>query len=241
MSNHFHIVVTDEKGTLPTFTEELNKNLAKSLNCLHTRRENLWSGGEQTNHLLLADEDAVLRETVYALANPTKAGLVAHGGEWPGVRLFLKGKYQAKKPPFFFRFETNGGALPDKLDLVITSPPIGAHEKITDALVKAAVTKEEKGLRDARYMSGKGFMGAAKIKNQEIDGSPSGPGARRAICPRVACKDVALRIQILLSYREFAEDYKAKREQFAGGDHSVMFPFGTYRMVHFYGANCALE
>ncbi len=241
MSNHYHIVATDEKGTLPTFTEELNKNLAKSLNCLHGRRENLWSGGEQTNHLTLADEETILEKTVYALSNPTKAGLVSHGGEWPGVRLYRKGKYLAKKPSFFFRSEENGGKLPDSLQLELTSPPIGVHENATDMLIQSATTKQEKGLRIQWQQSGKKFLGAASVKAQSIHNSPNGGTQQKRICPRVACKDKLLRIKLLLSLKAFTRAYKPLQKQFSQGEHSVVFPVGTYRMARFYGARCAEE
>ncbi len=241
MSNHYHMVVTDEEGTLPIFTEELNKNLAKALNCLHSRWENLWSGGDKTNYLTLADEETVLEKTVYALSNPTKAGLTSHGGDWPGVRLFRKAKYLTKKPDFFFRPEDKGGKLPDRLQLELTAPPIGAHEKIAEDIVQSATTKEEKSLRNDWLKSGKKFLGKAGVKAQEVHASPKTPATHRKMCPRVACKDKWLRIKMLLSLKAFEEAYKPSQKRFSGGDHSVEFPLGTYRMPRFYGARCAEE
>src|SRR5881394_2178396 len=43
MSNHYHAVVFDRHGTLPEFTEHFHKMLAKCMNALRGRWENLWS------------------------------------------------------------------------------------------------------------------------------------------------------------------------------------------------------
>ncbi len=61
------------------------------------------------------------------------------------------------------------------------------------------------------------------------------------MCPRVACKDKWLRIKMLLNLKAFEEAYKPSQKRFSGGDHSVEFPLGTYRMPRFYGARCAEE
>ncbi len=238
LSNHYHIIVTDKDGTLPEFTEELNKLLARSLNCLHGRWEGFWSSGVQVSHVSLESAEDVLAKTVYALANPTEAMLVSHGDKWPGVRLFRKGKYLAKKPDFFFRSEKEGG-LPDRLDLILTPPPIGLASERTDKVVQAAVSSREKELRDEAHFEGRRFMGAAVVKQQHIYDSPAGPAPRRKLSPRVACRDKWRRVEVLKRLAEFVQEHEQKRKAFLAGARNVLFPHGTYQIVKQFGARCA--
>ena len=238
LSNHYHLIVTDPQANLPVFTEELNKLLARSLNCLHQREENFWSGGDQTSYVRLESEHDVLAKCVYALANPTAAGLVAYGSEWPGVRLFCKGSYLAKKPKFFFRSEEDGG-LPDRMTLELTPPPIGVPAKRCDDVVKQAVAAREKQLRTQAKLKGRRFLGAAAVKAQSIDSRPRTPTLRGDISPRLACRDKWRRIEKLLELKQFVHEHKERRKEFLGGDRAVVFPAGTYRFVTQFGARFA--
>ena len=236
LSNHYHIVATDTEGQLPVFTEELNKLLARSLNCHHGRWENLFSSGDQTSHVTLATEFDVMAKTVYALANPTKALLVSHGRDWPGVRIFRKGGYLAVKPKFFFRSEEAGGRLPDKIVLTITAPPIGEQEQLCDDVVLRAVSAREKQLRDRARSGRRKFMGAAAVRSQSIQQSPTRPAPRRSMNPRLACRDKWRRFEILSRLADFATKYQEMRKAFVAGVLDVVFPAGTYQIARQYGA-----
>ena len=238
MSNHYHIIVTDYEGLVPVFTEELNKQLARSLNRFHGRWENFFSAGDQTSQVALTTETDVLAKTVYALANPTQAMLVSHGGDWPGVRIFRKGGYRAIKPKFFFRSEDEGGKLPDKAELILTPPPIGEQEQLCDGVVMRAASAREKQIRDLAFSEKKTFMGAAAVKAQSIYGSPRMPAPKRGINPRLACRDKWRRIEALSRLKSFAKEYQEKRKAFIAGDTSVIFPAGTYQIARQFGARC---
>jgi len=73
LSNHFHCVVTDRKGTLPAFEQLLDSLVARALNALHGRWESFWAPGSYSAVTLATPED-VLAKTGYVVANP--AGLV---------------------------------------------------------------------------------------------------------------------------------------------------------------------
>ena len=236
LSNHYHITVTDPDGKLPEFTEELNKLLARSLNCHHGRWENFFSAGNQTSQVVLANEFDVMAKTVYALANPTQAMLVSHGKDWPGVRLFRKGDYQAVKPKFFFRSEDAGGVLPDKTVLTLSPPPIGEQEQLCDDVVQKAVSAREKQLRDAARGNRKTFMGAAAVKVQSIYKSPRTPAPKRGMNPRVAAKDKWRRIEVLSRLASFVTRYREARKALVAGVVDVIFPTGTYQMTRQFGA-----
>lgn len=238
LSNHYHIVLTDTLGNVPVFTEELNKLIARAFNCMLGRRENFWSGGDQTSQVVLAEASDVFAKTLYLLVNPTQAGLVSRGEDWPGVRLFKKGKYISKKPKFFFRSMADGGKLPQKAYVELTPPPIDAQPQVCDEVVERAVRAKEKQIRLAFKLAGKTFMGAAKIMKQDIYASPKRPAPMFNLSPQVACRDKWRRVEILQQLVEFARDHKEKREKFVAGVRDVVFPAGTYKMARQFGACC---
>jgi len=238
LSNHYHIIATDPGGLIPVFIEELNKLLARALNCHYGRWENFFSAGDQTSLVVLSSEFDVLAKTVYLLANPTKAMLVSHGDRWPGVRLYCRGEYKAVKPKFFFRSEADGGKLPDELTLTLSPPPIGEQEQLCDDVVKAAVSEREKQLREQARAKRRKFMGAKAVKAQNIYDSPRTPAPKRGISPRLACRNKWRRIETLAKLAWFTLTYKEKRKEFLAGVVDVVFPPGTYQMTRQYGARC---
>ncbi len=238
MSNHYHLVVTDVNGTLPDFTEELNKLVGRSLNHFHDHKEYFWNS-EQVSQVRLLSPATVLDKTIYALANPTKALLVSHGNKWPGVRLFRKGEYVAKKPKFFFRSEAAGGALPDRATLTLTAPPIGVDELCADDAVKKATSAREKEIRDKANMANKKFKGAAAVKIQNIYSSPRKALPMHQLSPQVACRDPDQRIAALAAIKEFVREHAERRNDFLNKVKDVVFPHGTYKMVKQFGARCA--
>lgn len=239
MSNHYHIVLTDSEGTLPVFTEELNKQIARCLNCYHGRWENFWAAGKQTSHVELKSSEDVLKKIVYTLANPTEALLVSHGNQWPGIRLFRKGAYLAKRPKFFFRSEDEGGALPRALHLELSAPAVGVQAQLADDVVQKATTCREKRLRDQAIALGKKFLGASRVLRQKIFSAPKAPAPRRGLSPRVASADKWRRIEALAANAAFVRDHARAREDFIAGDRKVVFPAGSYRFVRQFGARCA--
>ena len=246
LSNHYHLVVTDVSGTLPEFTEELNKLIGRALNHFHGRREHFWNS-DQVSQVRLLSPATVLDKTTYALANPTKALLVSHGNKWPGVRLFRKGDYVAKKPKFFFRSKDAGGELPDTAILKLTAPPIGVDERRADDAVQKATSAREKLLRDAANAANKKFKGSAAVKIQNIYGSPRKPLPAHRLSPQIACRDPEVRIAALAAIKEFVFDHAERRKDFLSKVKkdsldkvkSVLFPRGTYKMVKQFGARCA--
>jgi len=238
LSNHYHIILTDPRGLVPKFTEELNKLITRSLNCKLGRWENLWQSGVQPSQVALTDPSDVLDKTVYLLANPTQAMLVSRGADWPGIRLFRKGKYRVTKPKFFFRPSSEGSKLPDKAFITLTPPPIGVPEQLCDDVVNKAVKAREKLIRLEAKRAGNTFVGASGVMSQDVYASPRRPAPKRNLSPRVAAKDKWHRIEVLQRLKEFTAEYKEKRKAFIAGVLDVVFPAGTYQMVHSYGAVC---
>ena len=228
MSNHYHIIVTDPVGRLPEFYGWLHPFVAKALNAHRGRWENFWAS-EPTSCVRLATPQDVLAKTVYALANPVAAGLVARGDDWPGLRIYTPGRRRIKRPSGFFRSD---GPMPEEVTLSVTLPPIGATNA-HDALerVDAAVERCEAEVRATFRAESRAFLGVAAVRAQQPTAAPTTQEPRRELSPRVACRYQWLRIdilgrakQFLVAYREALRRWREKRD--------IAFPFGTYQMVH---------
>ena len=237
MSNHYHLVLSDPEGLLPVFVEELNKLIARSLNCHFGRWENFWSGGVQPSYVRLESEMNVLAKMVYTLANPTQAMLVARGQEWPGVRLFKHGRYKALKPAFFFR-QCEKRGLPASIDLILSPAPVGCPKQAVDDVVTRAVRARERQLRERARRNGKRFAGAAAVRSRSIHQRPKRPAPRRGLNPRFACRDKWRRIEILSMDRAFVAAHAEARRAFIAGNSQVQFPPGTFQFVRSFGGRC---
>lgn len=86
-SNHYHLVVTDTDGQLPLFQAWFNRIVARVLNRMYGRQENVWATGSYSAVFLRgwgwgdisnADtgQEDVIDKIVYTLVNPVAAGLV---------------------------------------------------------------------------------------------------------------------------------------------------------------------
>ena len=236
MSNHYHIVCTDPNGALPRFVEELNRLVARALNCHYGRWENFWAGGAQTSYVTLADADAVLDKMTYTLANCVTAGLVAHGKDWPGERLYRPGTYQARRPTFFFRQQQS---LPKTLRLELTAPPALGHLDDPTATVQALVRAREAAVRAQRAKARRRFVGAAAVRAQRPTDSPTTREPRRGLSPRVACRDKWRRIELLQRLKSFVPRYKDALLAWTQGLRDTVFPPGVYLMRVRFDVCCA--
>ena len=127
MSTHYHAVVTDPEGRIPAFEQWLHSLLARAVNQLRKRTDTFWDGrhgGRQE----VVDADALRHALVYVWNNPTAAGLVRRGKDWPGVRstphhmLAAVGAQKAKtfqRPEDFFDV---AGSLPETVELAFSIP-----------------------------------------------------------------------------------------------------------------------
>jgi len=230
LSNHYHIVCTDSLGRLPDFVAELNKLVAKCVNASLGRWENLWAGGAQPSYVRLEDDQAKQEKAAYTLANPVEAGLVSHGKDWPGERLWQPGEYQAVRPKVFFSAE---GRMPRRLKLRITPLPIQDDEP--GLALKKSFQRREATFRESFRVSGRTFLGKRAVKAQSVTSSPATPEPRRRLSPRVACRDKWRRIESVQRLERFAAAYRLALRQWRSGVRSVVFPQGTFRMAGLHG------
>jgi len=127
MSTHYHAIVTDPRGRIPAFEQWLHSLLARAVNQLRGRTDTFW-GGRQGGRQVIADALALRDALVYVWNNPTKAGLVRRGKQWPGVRttphqmLASMGAHEVKvieRPKGFF---DQAGGMPETVELALSVP-----------------------------------------------------------------------------------------------------------------------
>lgn len=231
LSNHWHVVVTDPHGKLPEFVHWLDLYVAKCINAALGRWESVWSSGSYSAVHLVGLDD-VLAKAAYTLANPVAAGLVAEGWQWPGARGGTEGRGQrvsVRRPHVFFRA---GTSLPTEAVLEIAEPP-GWEAEQRDPFCRAvthAVEALEQQSRATLSAEGRSFLGRRQVLAQSPHEVPRTREARRALRPRVACKDKWRRIETLSRLKEFVRAYREAWRQWRAGVREVLFPAGTYAL-----------
>lgn len=241
MSNHYHLVVTDRSGKLPEFMRWYNEFTAKCINALYGRWESVWSPTRSYSSVETIGSDAVLGEIVYALTNPTAAGLVRYGHHWPGLRCGppdLGKTLKVRRPHIFFRKD---GRMPDMLELKLSKP--GMFSEMDDdafvTLVEREVACREDALRHDADEAGRLFIGRRAVLFTSPMQNPSTHEPRRQMNPRVACRNKQARIEALRRIKGFIDGYRQALVQYRAGHLDVIFPAGTYWLRVHLGAKCA--
>jgi len=231
LGNHWHAIVTDPDGRLPEFLETVHKLVAKCVNASLGRWENLWSS-EPPSVVRLEDDEIVIEKIVYTLCNPTTAGLVAHGHEWPGLRTrprdLAGSATTVRRPDVFFR---EVGPTPETVVLRIVPPAIEnrtAAEIVRE--IDERVRAREQEIRAEAARTRRSFLGRKRVLAQDPFDSPNTKEPRRKLSPRVAAADPAVRVHALGLLEQFQQAYRAAFEKWMRGIRNVVFPDGTYAL-----------
>lgn len=237
LSNHHHIVLTDPEGRLPDFTRCLHQLVSKCINASLGRWENFWEIIQPSQVALEEDED-VLDKIIYTICNPVSSFLVDSSKKWPGLCTtpddIQKGEFVINKPKAFFALN---GKMPENITLRITRPNIMnqlSDEELT-ALIKSRAEEKEKELRKKAKMNNIHFLGARRVSRQKTFHSPRTIAPRRNLKPRVAAKNKWRRIEALRRLQGWVKAYREALKQWKAGARDVVFPAGTYAMVHHFG------
>ena len=142
MSNHFHLVVTDVRGTLPDFMRDFLSETGKAIKIVLKGTRRIWSGDRYGSTTLL-DLDAAERFMVYTRVNPTNAGLTLPE-EWPGltsVRMSYGDTIEAKRPDVYFSPRTR----PEWVRCVLEPLPelMGQVQEVRDGIEESATSTSE--------------------------------------------------------------------------------------------------
>lgn len=240
MSNHWHVVVTDPLGRLPEFAEWAHKYIAKCLNLVWGRWENLWSS-EKPSYVVLTDPGDVMERIVYTFCNPVKSHLVARSHQWPGLvsspQDYLHESRCIKMPPIFFR---SNGPVPDSVDLKLTVPPGFSNLTTRDFVCQVKKKLKRRENQELRKLSREGgkVLGRKKVLAQSHRDTPESVAPHRNLNPRVAGRNKWRRIEALRRLKSFIAAYREAWKKYKAGDRDVVFPAGTYWLKRFGGVAC---
>lgn len=240
LSDHWHAVVTDVNGRIPEFLRHVHSLVARALNAHLGRWESVWSC-QRPSLVRLIGRDGVLRKMVYVHANAVRAGLVARGREWPGLRStpaeLLRKPRTYPRPRRFFRPDSDA---PEEASLGLTVPPPFQDLSAADfvRLLQVALQAEEDRVSKQMKAEGRTFLGVRAVKRKRRTVRAKSSEQRRTLAPKVAAMDPARRLQELVELRTFRERYCQARTAWLAGDREALFPAGTYLLRLYPGVRC---
>ena len=240
LSNHFHMIVTDEGGRVPEFMHWFNEFVAKCINAELGRWESFWAPGSYSRVELL-DRGKLVDGLVYVFVNPVDAGLVPTHTQWPGANSLpadTAGRTEiVKRPEGFFRSD---GTVPETATLRVVPPAVLEQEGPgwCEALAKRVAARESQIRRRLRE-KGKSFLGRRQVLKQSPFGVPRGVAPRRGLNPRVGAVDKWRRLEALDRLKSFIEDYRRAWFDYSSGELLAVFPEGTYWLRVRFGVQCA--
>lgn len=232
LSNHFHLLVTDPNGLLPVFMERFDGLLARALNAHWGRWESFFAPGSYSRVRPAAPED-FLAELVYILVNPVAAGLVDHSRRWTGatsIRWAFGETHTFTRPDGSFFGPTS--KLPAQVSLTLT--PLPGFEDRTpaelDELVRRRVIERETELRAEHRRLGRSYLGMKDVLRRNPEDRPGTRELRRRMNPRVAGVQTDARVEAIAEWTSFTRQYRQAWRRWRDGDHTAVFPAGTWLM-----------
>lgn len=239
LSNHKHDVSTDEVGQIVEFDRDCHALIARAINWLHGDFESLWSR-EPTCRVTCLEPEDIVDKIAYTMANPVEASLVAHGKNWPGVRLAWPMRPRTVRRPKFFRGEEIGGTWPEEATLELHRPP--GYESLSDEElaehIRVRIEHREQVARDAARRANRRFLGRRGVLEQSRRAYPSSYEKHFGLRPSVACRSKWARIARLQQNRDWLERYNAALARLRAGERDVCFPYGTWKMRVYFSVTC---
>jgi hypothetical protein len=259
MANHFHLCATDPKGRISAFLQDFDSRLSRQLNALRgTTGKNFES---EPGIQAVVDRDCVIDKSVYTLANPLSAHLVAHLRQWKGASssaleygepvtfrrprcgLWAESRSprRAGKHPSRGRLRYRGRSkAPETATLTLACPPVGSgtSPKQVRERIRDRVIAREKELIEERRRTGKKVLGWRGVVTQHYLATPSSPRALFQRRPRVTGTDRSACAKALEKLDRFVAAYRTALEAFKNGERPV-FPHGTLQMAQRYQVKCA--
>ena len=241
MSTHEHLVLTDPERRLPDFLRDLHRLVSLGTKVIRKWEGPVWDH-KKASVVRLLTKQAIVEKLAYVMANPVKAGLVAHARDWPGLTVLPhelgRRTLLIERPPVFFRADNS--KWPDTVELTLTLPPTLAEayraEELRDA-VNEELERQEREARAEVKARGWRLLGAARVRRLSPyrratsfelirDRNPTfaaGRGQRKVFFRAVA------------ELRAFRSAYRQALEQWRSGLRSVVFPQGTWSMCQVHG------
>jgi len=242
MSDHIHLVVTDERGTLPDFLQPFHRTVALCTRGLRRWKEVVWDKSP-TSVVRLETQAAVVEKIAYVLANPVAAGLVRHAHEWPGAKVLVdeigQGTLRAGRPKVYL----NPKKWPAESELPISLPP-GVEPAEAGAFrlqVATEVAHLEARAHAEMAEQRRSILGADRARAVSPTSRATTPEPKFDRNPTFAVgRDQGeARSRAAAAVRAFRVAYQAAIEQWCAGIRSIVFPAGTWLMRTFHRAAVA--
>lgn len=245
MPNHHHTDVTPRQDNLPTFAQQLQRDVSCAIKTLlaHERYDvpqDIWDG-RAPHYMRLLDPAAQASQLIYDHLNAPAAGLVARPEHMPGQQvdwsLWKSEGIVIRRPPLYFAADR-----PSELLLSTEAPPLlmRAFGGDLDALIYHLRQLARDGLREIhRAQKKRPPLGAQKLRRVHPYDEPRSlaePRGDRVPTFRMGARGIigkATHVRACAEVRKFREAYHACFSQRLDGD-DVAFPHGTYamRVIH---------
>ncbi|MBW2509820.1 MAG: transposase [Deltaproteobacteria bacterium] len=238
MSNHYHLIITDTEGVLPNFMAWLNRHLAMCVKRLRQWDEVVWEPNVAYSAVELTGLAEVLDKMAYVMLNPVSAALVRSPEQWPGAlstREALHGtRIDATRPAVWFR-----DTMPEVVSLQLRVPPciserasyLRALNELLDGRLSALLSQHQR--------KGRRYLGRGGVRRTSVTAQPRKKKERGGRTPTFsALTRTALRLASR-RLRAFRLAYRDAYRAWRGGDRQVVFPAGTWWVVHCAGATAA--
>jgi putative transposase len=240
LDNHYHAVVTDTRGNLPDFMAWVHREIAKCLNEIYGRSENLFSD-DKYSAVVLIDRESVLDKLVYTFVNVVAARLVRHYRDWHGVRStpqdWLRPPDSVKRPDFHFGQSDERWA---EVECRYTVPPQlrdSEAEQLVGELDRM-IAERERSIRAEAARAGKTFVGEQRLLKLDPFDSPKTPHRKGKLNPRFAAGTAEGQERGRQMLRAFRSAYREAFEKWRNGVRST-FPAGTFGLIRLARVLCA--
>jgi hypothetical protein len=236
MSNHLHLVLTDDAGQLADFMCYLLGPLAKAINHLDDVRGQFFERRYSATEIV--DEEALVDRIAYTVTNPVAANLVRTVEGWGGLCLWQGGVMAIEGSRF--RREAYNRAVRDtkhhgtnkRVDreaftsrVQVRIEPIEIPGRDMTSEIKLAVDQRLEALAKERGNSR--VLGMRKVLAQSVFSAPERP--KRSPMPLCHASTADVWKAFRDGWRRCTRAYRMASELFRSGALSVPFPQHTFR------------
>ena len=239
MSTHLHLVVTDERGVLPSFLGFFHRMVALGTKVLRAWEGPVWDN-EPTSMVLLTTRQAVVEKIAYTLANPVAAGLVRHASEWPGAKVLVDelggGVLRAARPEVYL--DPTNPLWPEEATLEVSLPPAFAVDEVEDFRREVAAELARAEAKAHAERAREGVLGADRAGSVSPYERATSFEPVRALNPTFAVGRGSADAwrRAAAAVRAFRAAYRVALAQWCKGVRDVLFPEGTWWMRVFHVA-----
>jgi len=238
MSNHYHLIITDTDGVLPNFMAWLNRHLAMCVKRLRQWDEVVWEPNVAYSAVELTGPAEVLDKMAYVILNPVSAALVRSPEQWPGAlstrEALIATNMEAERPDVWFK-----DTKPKALSLRLSVPPCfskrEAYLRALDELLDGRLS----ALRVRHQRQGRRYLGRAGVRRTRATEQPRKKKERVGRSPTFSALTRTAWRRASRRLREFRLAYRDAYRAWRRGDRQVVFPAGTWWVVHCAGATAA--